>query len=1366
MKSNKRTLFVILMLCFVFDKLCAQTTRFYTMQQGLNSSYINSLFVDDQNFLWISTGRSLEVFDGSRFQTISFGEAGEETSFKRINNIRQKDSTHYWLMSNLGLSVYDKSNNSMTQVQLSSDTAIAYPINNYMPYPGKDKSIFSSEGYGFFVIDNKSLEVDSLQSSKFNEMIGESYIWDFVIDRNGCLWVSDFRNRVTMVNMKSWKRLRVQTTSEAQEIMSKNHVMNFVEDRNTGDIYMAMSHSGVLVYRRKENIIRELRHNNRSLYSIVIYQSRKGDIFLGTDNMGLMLIDPKNETIESVPIHLDLLDSGQAKVHAFAEDKDGNLIVGVYQKGFLVVPSQDAVFKYNVFSANDNGKNSSCVTSFCCDSENNVWAGTDGSGVFVNGKCVKEGLRSLLVQSIITDNSGNLWCGSWRGGIACSDNKQSFYVPEFLKDYSSLNIMDLVYDSENNIIYAGSNGEGVLKIDLNARSVNKIKGSEIFRWVSQLHLDSRGNLWIGDAMRVFCYSPLTDTYSEVKLKNGNITLVNCFAEDDIYIYFATTSGIYCYDKRQNKAVVPDFIKKLPETLDLRNILICGDNIWLSTNRSIMCIGKSTGKITEYNSFNGHYIGEFHLHSSMIMTDGTLYFGGDNGAVCFKPGDLLNRSKKMKPVFFSPLWIGDKISGSSSYHITFAVPEITNQDRLSYDFILEGYEDKWHTTTSAAPEAYYASLPPGNYTFRVKAYFSDSPEQFTENQLKVCVPYPWYATWWAYLLYTLMAGLVGYIIYKNMREKRLSKALLVEAEHNEHIKEDRLRLFTSIAHELRSPLTMIMSPLRQLTMSDRNLERQGNYSIMQRNCNRISRIVNQMLDVRKIENGQFHLHFTETDLNTYIKEVMESFMGIAAAKAISFRHESSEQEIMTFFDLTHFEKVLFNLLSNAFKFTPAGGSVIVRSASRLNSADPGSAREIDDYRVIEYAEVRIYNSGSHLEDEDIKHLWERFYQGKSQAMHEGSGIGLNLSYELVRLHHGTIQAHNIGEDGVEFIVRIPMGNVHLTEEELSPACNVTGDVSQDLVMQADAINGAVNEIAVSIDDVYPGGDVAAQLNDVETLEGEKAEDDQDETSSEQVSILIVDDDKELCDYMATELQKKYIISTANSGNSAWQIILKKRPTIVVTDLIMADGDGYDLCRRIKANPETDHIAVIVLTSESNEDSRLRSMNLNADHFLPKPFNLPLIQSAISQVLRVRENIRNKMRRTEIGYSYNSIEIDSYEDKLIQRVKELVLKHLDNSEFNVNELSRELGVSRVQLYRKLKEHFGISPNAYIRSVRLKQAAHLLVNNKVNVSEVAYRVGFSSHSYFSSIFHTFFGMSPKEFVATYSDNLNDETLQKMLE
>lgn len=1376
--------FVISLLLYTIPSRC-QVPHLYTLQQGLKSSYIESVYVDDKNFVWVSTANSLEMFNGHRFVEIDYIDSEEGRKlFNQANKVSQIDDRRYWILTKNGLFIYDITHNDFTKVNISQDNIVNNSCNltNSLPYPNSDKTLFATDGFGFFVVDNTSLIPDTVLSSKLTSLIAESYIYSILIDRNNRLWISHPQNKVSVIDLSSQKKVSVDFDSNAQSLLSSSHVTSFAEDNSSGKIYMALSHKGILVYDRSTKTVRELKENNRNLYCNCIIQKKSGEIYVGTDNLGIYQINGTNEHLSPYK-EIDDIDLHTAKIHSLAEDVDGNLIAGIFQKGVLVLPKTNIGFSYHSLSANANGKNSACVTSFCTDQSGNLWAGTDGCGVFVNGTRKSDGLQSLLIQSILCDKEGRIWCGSWQGGISCCSDGTHFTIPSFLSSYSNTNVMDLAYDPKSNELYAGTNGNGVLRINLSEQSVRRINSSS-FPFVNKLFFDKDGILWIGgDPVGLYRYDPKIDKDERVELNSIRIKVFSIIENGD-QILLGTENGVICYDKQKKECISPDYLENVPTDITVKNIQQIDNLIWISSTRKIFCIDKKNGKTTVFESLNGHYIGEFHQNASVLLPDGSFCFGGDNGYLSFKPNQLMNLPHDIKNVYISPLWIGSSLDGSDSYHISFCVPELAMQDRICYRYILDGYEKNWHETESSSPEAYYASLPSGSYTFRVQAYYRDNPDKYTEKTLKVNVPYPWYATWWAYLLYLTIASVIGYIIYQNIKDRRHARHLLRKAREKERIKEDKLRLFTSIAHELRSPLTMIISPLRQLTISDQNLDRQANYSIMQRNCNRLLRTVNQMLDVRKIDSGQFHLHFSETELNTYTREVMESFKGVAASKALEFSHESNEESIPIWIDPIHFEKVLFNILSNALKFTPANGRVIVRTSSNENIPDSESKRMLNDPRVTDYAEIRIYNSGSHLNDEDLPHIWERFYQSSNHSGKTGSGIGMNLAYDLVKLHHGLIEAHNVGEDGVEFIVRLPLGKAHLSESELEP--RVTKD-PEFTVLPEPLPSSSESDDKENDEELYePLPSESSKPTSDETIEeplDETIEEPLDETdlpdtepentesnsefyNSSEISVLIVDDDKELCDYVASEIGKEYKVMTANSGNAAWKLILTGRPSIVVTDLMMPDGDGYDLCRRIKANPETDYIAVIVLTSESNEDTQLRTMALQADHFLPKPFNLPLLRSAITQVLRVRESIRNKMRRTEIGNNYGSIEVDSYEDQFIQRVRDLVLKHIDDTTFNVNELSKEIGMSRVHLNRKLKEHFGISPIAYIRSVRLKQAAYLLVNNKVNISEVAYRVGFSSHSYFTSIFHDFFGMSPKEFVATYADNLNDETLQKLLE
>lgn len=1388
--TNTSLFFILFIFHFSFFMPArAQVARLYTLQHGLQSSYISSLYVDHSNMLWISTTLSLELFDGHRFHNISYTDPLTGKSlFNEAKSIRQIDDHHYMVMTNAGLFEYDISTNHFTRIKLSVDEAqIGYPITQMLDLPQKDLVIIPSDGLGIFVMNLKTRKPDSRMTLKINQIIGNTYVNEMLVDSKGIIWANDINHRLIAIDGKKINEIELNIDAQAQQILARSYVMSFAEDLQENKIYMATSNDGVLVYERATNTVRELTNNQRSLYCMTLLITKDGRLILGTDNLGLWTINRQTEELEAYPVTSENFDTSYTKVHYLAEDNDGNLIAGLYQRGLLVVPRQTGGFHY-AGPTTSKGRNTSCITHFARTDNGDLWISTDGSGIYcvpydqsVGTQSKNEGLNSLLVQTIAVDKRNTLWCGSWRGGLQCYENGR-FITPSYLESYREMSFMSLAYDKKNDILYAGTNGIGVLRIDLTNKTVEPYaRGDENqVLWVNELFIDNDGMLWINDAMSTFVHNPKTNKTKQITFIDNVVVSTANRIQIGNRILFGTDHGLFIYDKQQQK-LVDDPLTEMLKDDKIKAFELSGDYLWFSSscNKGLGCINLKTNKLTRFHSFDGFYIGEFHGGTSILLPDGNICFGGDNGIIYFDSHKILSLPQVIKPISFTSFRVGNKMvefkenaennildasiftaskaklpMGENSFMISFSVPELTVPDRINYDYKLKGYEDDWHTTSAQDAQAYYASLPTGTYDFQVRAYFEDEPDEYSERTITIRVPAPWYASWWMTLIYLALVASIGYYIYSVLHERRKARARLRESMQNERVKESKLRLFTSIAHELRSPLTMILSPLKQLQKEDTNPEHQENYQVMQRNCDRMLRVVNQITDVRKIDNGQFQLAFREVEYIRYANDMMASFSGLATAKNITFTSESEEKSVQVWLDPIHFEKVLTNLLSNAFKFTPTDGRILVRTTCHINGFDENNRKVFDDPHILEYLETRIYNSGSHLDDSDINHLWERFYQGNKEQSAMGSGIGLNLCYELMRLHHGHISAHNVGTDGVEFIIRLPLGNAHLKKEEIA---------TEPLIEKTEPSTFAPETIDQEEEEKLSEEKKAVEIL---TATEESADTPEEDLKKTRYTVMVVDDDKELCLYVANGLRKDYNVYTANSGNEAWSLLLTHRPDVVVSDLIMPDGNGYELCRRIKENPDTDNIAVIILTSENNEDSQLQSITLQADHFLPKPFNLQLLRSALNQVLRVRETIRNKMRRTEIGHNYSAVSMDSAEEKFLKRVNDSIMSHIDDNEYGVQQLSEDVGISRVHLNRKLKEHFGISPNAFIRSIRLKHAAYLLVNNKANISEIAYKVGFSSHSYFSNNFHDYFGMTPKEFVAYYSNNLNDEALKKLLE
>jgi DNA-binding response OmpR family regulator len=495
------------------------------------------------------------------------------------------------------------------------------------------------------------------------------------------------------------------------------------------------------------------------------------------------------------------------------------------------------------------------------------------------------------------------------------------------------------------------------------------------------------------------------------------------------------------------------------------------------------------------------------------------------------------------------------------------------------------------------------------------------------------------------------------------------------------------------------------------------------------------MINQLMDMRKIDDNKLQMHFNQTDLIFFIQDIMKSFEQLVIMRNIDFRLVSNREFLNVWIDQDNFDKVLFNILSNAFKFTPDNGYVLISIDTFMNNRQSGLPANVS-----EFVEIFIENSGSFINENELERIFDRFYQSNGSNS-GGSGIGLHLAKLFVHLHHGTITAKNI-EKGVAFMIRIPLGNAHLSAEELS------------LV--------AKHKDLYSI--IRPDEKLPAEAEYIEMPETAE-ENSVSKVSKTKKTLVFVDNDADLGKYIRLELSDKYNVEVFTDSKEAWKVISTIIPDAVITDLIMPEVDGISLCLKIRQKQETNALPVIILTSETDEESERKCIESGADSYLTKPISLELLKSTVGQAIQTRDVIRNKYR-SNVKLDFNEIQMNSPDSRLIANVIDSIRKNIENPEYSVDDLSHEVGLSRVHLNRKLKENINISPSNLIKSIRLKQAAYLLIKNKVNVSEVAYKVGFSSPSYFSNNFREYFGMAPSEFVIKYMDSDDKEILNKLFE
>lgn len=1350
----------------------SQNSRLYMTDQGLSSSRIKYVYQDHEGFIWVGGENGLDRLIGDHIQNFLHQDENPiSITNNDITSIFMDSNKIVWVGTGKGLNRYNSEKNEFKYIQLSEleIPSRRFAISCIVGDNQKNRIFVSTSGHGIFVVNSKTGTLDTQLSSRLTQLLGTLFIGQMILDDRGWLWAFTYHNGFRIIDMKSLKRVSIQIDDAILKDFSQDLLTVFKKDTPTGNVLIGSSTRGIYIYdAAKKSIRKPMDPNLQTMNVQSLLVKKDGTILLGSENRGTWIFNRVTETVESFNVfNNNLVDLGHSKVHALLEDNVGNLWMGLYQKGLFIVPKSISGFEYHIMSKEKSGANSACVSAFTKDINENLWIATDGGGIFkAAGNNLKnqfennDGLTCNSIICLMADKTGTVWAGSYGKGLFCS-NGGAFIQSDLTKQLSNNKVMCLEYDALRNYLYVGTNGGCFDIIDLTTGKLRHVN-AEINKWVRSLHLDATGRLWVGTSEGSFYYDVDHGRVLNVDIGIGGYFPTNCYEEVDNKLYIGTSSGMVEYNMKKNKATLVDLGKNLGSNNIMSMAFGKDQSLWFTTPKNLSRLNLKNNHIRTYSSFDGFHIGEFRYGSVYKDKSGSLLFGGDNGVVKVDPMQVNEQQYHIQPIFFTELNINNKFVDynnnnksknvldaslskatrlklsykDNTFTMYFTAQEYASPQKVNYSYRLTGYDNNWHYTDASNAKVTYASLPPGRYTLEVKGYFNEESNDVTTRSIRVIISNPWYTSILARILYLMLILVILYFTYRFYLNKQEQRRILEMAQYNEQVKEDKLRLFTSIAHEIRTPLTLVVSPLKKLMNSVTDLETTEMYKLMYRNSMRILKTINQLLDIRKLDNRQLTLHFEEYDLIGVIKGIMLSFKNLATVKQISFTMESSESDhLNVWIDGNNFDKIIYNILSNAFKFTPISGKILIRINEVINRG------EIKNPLVSEFAEIKLFNTGSPIDENDLNHIFERFYQGNTPHDASGTGIGLHLTHELVLLHHGSIEAHNIGNEGVEFTVRIPLGNAHLSDTELTPrAHDKDSEHRDDLDFET--------------------------ISDKDFIDTTSFEEETEEKEPKNKNtILIVDDDEDFCRFLKKELFD-YNILISNSGNKAWKQLLSVHPDVVVTDYMMPDGNGLELCQRIKSNPETDSIPVILLTSEGSEKLQMQSMELHADRFLTKPFNILMLKGAIGQAIRVREKIKNKIHRTDMGYNYDSISIDSADDKLVKKVIDYIKEHLEDSDMSVEELSKDVGFSRVHLNRKLKEILGISPSSLIKSIRLKQAAYLLVNNKVNVSEVAYKVGFSSHSYFSYNFHDFFGMSPKEFIIYYTENADEESIRKLLE
>ena len=1347
---------IILLLCLVGLPVSAQTGKFYSTNNELSSSLINQIFQDERGFIWIATEYGLNKFDGLRFSNYKH-ISGDSTSIKN-NYVRTlfEDNERNLLVGCIdGLMKYDPETDSFREIPMMRAGKQVFPHVTQMQKLHNGEIWIVTTGQGIFRLDEQRRQ--ALSIDEIMKQVNYNFQSNLYEDSHYNIWIGT-EGHGLICYLPATKEVRVYR----YPVINDNYVSAITEDKY-GNLFVGTQKQGLSHYDREQNRFVSVPYEGGgtlSVYCLTVVDDR---LLIGTDGQGLKAYNRMTGKIEDYSINSAPLDFSEGKIHAILEDRDKNLWLGLFQRGIALIPKQENPFEYyGNKSIYYNPIGQGCVMSIYQDSNHHLWVGTDNEGVYelsAEGKRLRHyqpgsSPRSVAntIMCMYEDTNGDFWLGSYTRGLAKLNRRTG--ECEYPLPIDNEKIFSITEDRHKNL-YIATFGSGFYQYNLVTKTLKHYESSkdetgDLTRnelandWVNYIFCDSEGLIWLGHYKGISCFNPENESFINYRKVNSLIEdRVGYVLQEDHAgnIWAGTTDGLYRFDKKTEELKCFTIADGLP------NNVICGlcedarHNIWISTYMGICRYDVANNRFINYYAGDGLQGNEFTHGAFYKDRAGKIYFGGINGITYFSPSSIGSALKDTRvwitdffifnqpvrknthsgrhPVIYTSVLDANLFQLAhydNTFSIVFSTLQYNNPEQISYQYKIEELSNQWLSTEPGVNRVTYNNLPPGKYTFQVRALSHGNLSEI--RTVKILITPPWYEMWWAYCIYVFLSGLlvlgiVNYIVSR-MRHRRE----IMKREHAEQLNEAKLQFFINISHEIRTPMTLIINPLEKLLAEKKGGEVQKTYLMIYRNAQRILRLINQLMDIRKLDKGQMFMKFRETDMVGFIEDVMLTFDYLAQKKKIHFSFEHTMPQLKVWVDMNNFDKILMNIFSNAFKYTPEQGEITVN----LSTGRDATRRDA----LKEYFEITVTDSGIGLDREKIERIFERFYQIDNDVTKSnfGTGIGLHLSRSLVELHHGLILAEN-REDaaGSRFVIRIPLGSAHLRADELE-------DV----------------EVAATPHAVF----VKPEKPDFEETFGEEgAEEKKAGKSKSRLRILIAEDEEEILSYLKEELEGDYRIMMCKNGKEAYDAILADAPDLVISDIMMPEMDGLSLCRKIKQNTNVNHVPVILLTAKSKPEDTMEGMATGADAYMVKPFNTELLKSTIANLIANRKLLKSKFSGAQQQEGkVEKLSMKSADEILMGKIMKVINENLSNPELNVEMLAANVGLSRVHVHRKLKELTNLSARDFIKNIRLQQAAALLKEKKLTVSEVAYATGYTNLSHFSSSFKEVHGMSPKEY------------------
>lgn len=1368
--------FIVLVFTYIFQCLNGQNFRFshLDVSNGLSNGSVNCITQDSTGFIWIGTNDGLNRYDGYKFKVFLHKPSDSLSIITNTVNDILPEGDNLWVCTNKGIDYYDADkemfiNMPIIGVQGTKNLSILKAYKDFK------KRLIIATHKGLFKLDseNKVFKKFYFNNKTLASLDNLEFTW-ITQDRDGVFWIGTLDYGIFMYNEKTNECLPIRYEKNGRNALLNNKVFCLYED-NQHTVWIG-TNEGLFSYNKNNKSIKcylpEAGRKDWLPHISVnrIIEDSRNNLWLAT-NGGLSRFNRNNETFTNY-LHDDFDETtiSNNSVHAIFEDAQKNIWIGSGERGLDIYKAQTIEFEtFKKRPNNQQSLNYGYVVSVIEDSYGNIWVGTNGWGINkYNRKTGKfdyirpptgteVGLQTGAILALFEDNEGKIWISTYLGGITVYNPKNNSYKtyafdPENKNGITS-NIINNFFQDKNGNIWIATNGGGVNIYDPKKnifKHLNASKNGLSSDYCILVREDSKGYMWIGTFFGLNQYDPRTNKIKVFlnSTQKGSISsdAINYIYEDSKKrLWFGTEFGLDLYDTLKNEFTVFTDEDGLPNNV-INGIL--EDNrgfLWISTNKGLSRFDPDNKFFTNYDVSDGIASLTFFRTTCFKSKSGWMYFGGSEGVTYFNP-DKIKHTNYKAPLVLTEFYVHNQsikpyqsnvlkkninktneiiLNHDQSFiAIEFASLNYINSNKDNFSYFLEGIDRQWNRIGNQHV-AYYTNLPPGNYKFFVKSVAENGFESTRELKIKV-KPAIW-ETKIAYSFYFLIIASLIYFIYSYFHSRTIfeHKQQIERLEKQKEIElyQTKLKFFINVSHEFKTPLTLIIAPLEKLISKGVQLTHDESnylYHLIYRNTLRLSRLINQIMDMRRIDTGDVRLYVTENNIVELTKEIFLSFEEHARNHSISFKFNSYSDEIKIWCDVDKIEKIIYNLLSNAFRYTPDGQEITINIDMQK---DETLDQKIKEKYPKGFVSISVEDKGKGISTEHQQKIFSRFYQIPSDSIANpaSTGIGLSIAKEFIEMHNGEIKVESKIGEGSKFTLYIPLGKDHFKPEDI-------------VTSQEETIYDNIKLPKISVDfSSSENEDDKAEIGSVGTKKNK---------------ILIVEDNYELRKYLYENLNDKYMVYEAANGKEALEIVKENYPDIVVSDVMMPIMNGYELCRAIKNDMKYSHIPIILLTVLNTINSQIEGLGIGADDYITKPFNLTILKARIFNLV---ENRKKLVRRfiEEIKPDTSKIVTNTLDEKFLQKAIGIVEKNISNTEFSAEDFASEIGMSRSNLHIKLKALTNQSATEFIRIIRLKKAIELLSTQQYNISEVSYMVGFNSISYFNRCFKFQFGVTPSEYV-----------------